>query len=59
MSDVLYQLQSVDPGVAILVHYNRLKPYLSQSVSGRLEGRDESEQPPLRLLDHSTLQLRV
>lgn len=58
LSDVLYQLQSTEGGVAIVVHYNRLKPYVSRFVSERLEGSDESEQSSLQQpVDQSILQL--
>lgn len=56
LSDVLYQLQSLEGGATTVVHYNRLKPYVSQSVSERLEGNDESAQLPQQLVDPSTLQ---
>lgn len=48
LSDVLYQLQSTEGGAAIVVHYNRLKPYVSRFVAERLGGSDESEQPSLQ-----------
>ncbi|XP_052002459.1 protein NYNRIN-like [Xyrauchen texanus] len=51
------QLQSVDGGPTMVIHYNRLKPYVSEFVSEKREGNDETVQPPLqRLVDPSTPQ---
>lgn len=56
-SDVLYQIQPIKGGTTVIVHYNRLKPCVSQFLSERLEGGDESKQPPLqKLADQPTLQ---